>query len=85
MLEKELPKVLIRQFDIYTPVIKDEGSFTIEKKYYDKYDTDKYLHFPVILNDDKTLWKYGNLFLLNKIKINSEIDSQTLKSKRLER
>lgn len=84
MLERKLPKVVIRELDIYTPVIKDEENFTIEKKYFDKYDTNKYLHFPVILNDDdKTLWKYGNLFLLNKIKINSEIDSQTLKSKRL--
>ena len=83
MLERKLPKVVIRELDIYTPVIKDEENSIIEKKYFDKYDTNKYLHFPVILNDDKTLWKYGNLFLLNKIKINSEIDSQTLKSKRL--
>lgn len=39
---------------------------------------DNYLNFPVLLNNDGSVWKHGTLFLLNKIKSYQPIDSKRL-------
>lgn len=81
-MKKKIPGIIIKQLDIYTPILKKDKKTCIEKKYNDKYDIDTYINFPLFLEDNNTLWKYGNLFLMNKIKKNSEIDSETLYSNR---
>jgi integrase len=44
------------------------------------FSIDEYVHFYMLLNDDGSLWEYGNRFLLWKIKENEEISHKTLRS-----
>ncbi|MCG3666707.1 site-specific integrase [Aliarcobacter butzleri] len=53
---------IIPRLDIYR--IQSDKTKTHNHDFYVTY----YNHFPILIHDDGTLWKYANLYLLNKIK-----------------
>lgn len=70
-------KILLKQISTYTPFIKN-GSVT--QKDNDNIDIDNFLHFPAITNNDGSLWKHGNLYLLSKLKQYKKPSAKTLDS-----
>ena len=72
-----MKKLLLPQVNIYTPSIRDGK--VIEKSN-DDIDIDNFLHYPLLINDDGSLWKYGNLYLLSKLKAYTKVSSKTLDS-----
>jgi len=46
----------------------------------DDFNIDNFLHYPLLINNDGSLWKYGNLYLLSKLKVYTKPSSKTLDS-----
>lgn len=63
----ETKKYVIKNLEIYTPVV-DSIANVIEKQYAEDFDIENFLHFPILLNEDGSPWKYGVLYLLFKLK-----------------
>lgn len=66
--------ISLKKIDIYTPLSNGK------KIDNDDFHIDNFLHFKLIANNDGSLWKYGNLYLLSKLKGYSEPDHSTIKS-----
>ncbi|MDX4049126.1 tyrosine-type recombinase/integrase [Aliarcobacter skirrowii] len=75
-LTNQTEKVTIKTLDIYSPTIDTHGN--IVKEYNDDFEVDNYLHFPIILNANKSQWKQANRYLLYRLKIDQDINPQTL-------
>lgn len=69
-----MKKIVLKSLSIYTPTKNKQQLLN------DDFTVDNFLHFPVITNNDGSLWKYGNLFLLSKIKTYSLPSPKTLDS-----
>jgi len=69
-----MQKITLRKLDIYKPISKDK---TVEN---DDFYIDNFLHFPVLLNDDGSIWKHGSLYLLSKLKNYQKPSPKTLDS-----
>jgi len=72
-----MKKLLIPQIKIYIPIINNE---TIHETQNDDIDIDNFLHYPLLINNDGSLWKHGNLYLLSKLKAYTKPSSKTLDS-----
>ena len=57
-----MQKLTLRKLDIYTPISKDKTAQN------DDFDIDNFLHFPVLVEDNGSIWKHGSLYLLSKLK-----------------
>jgi integrase len=44
------------------------------------FKTNYFLHFPILLNNDGSVWKHGTLYLLSKLKNYKQPEKETLKS-----
>lgn len=60
--------------NIFTPLSKEKF---IQNE---DFDIDNFPHFPVLLNDDGSIWKHGSLYLLHKLKAYTKPSSKTLDS-----
>ena len=69
-----MKKLLLNQINIYTPISKDKQIIN------DDFDIDNFLHYPILINSDGSLWKHGNLYLLSKLKAYTKPSSKTLNS-----
>jgi len=69
-----MQKVVLKKLDIYTPISKDK---TVQN---DDFDIDNFLHFPILINDDGSIWKHGSLYLLSKLKNYQKPSPKTLDS-----
>ena len=72
-----MKKLLLRQIHIYSPTFKDG---TIKQELNDDIDIDNFLHYPLLINNDGSLWKHGNLYLLSKLKAYTKPSAKTLDS-----
>ena len=72
-----MKKILIPQVKIYKPLI-EEGQLLQSTN--NNFYIDSFLHYPLLINSDGSLWKYGNLYLLSKLKSYNEPSSKTLDS-----
>jgi len=61
-----MKKLTIPQLNIYAPSLKEDG--IIEQLPNDDIDIDNFLHYPILISNNGSLWKYGNLYLLSKLK-----------------
>jgi len=75
---QQAEKTTIKILDIYSPSIDNQGK--VIKDCNDDFELDNYLHFPIILNHNKTQWEDANRYLLYRIKNDQYINSQTLDS-----
>jgi len=72
-----MEKIKLKKLDIYSPkffnkkLIKNENS---------DFDIDNYLHFPILIEKDGSLWKEANLYLLSKLKEYKKPSPKTLSS-----
>ena len=64
----------LKKIDIFTPSVNGDAVRN------DDFHIDNYLHYNLIVNDDGTLWKHGNLYLLSKLKSYSEPNHLSIKS-----
>ena len=74
-----MKKTTLTRLDIFTPVTVNNVS-TYKQAYNEDFDIDNFLHFPVITNNDGSLWKHGNLYLLSKLKNYTKPSPKTLDS-----
>ncbi len=74
-----MKKVTIKNLEIYSPSI-NQNTESYTKDYNDDFDINNYLHFTIILNDDSSIWKYGSLYLLSKLKTFKKPEPKTLES-----
>ncbi len=72
-----MKKNLISTLEIYAPKIKDKKIIQVLN---DDFDIDNFLHYPLLINNDGSLWKDGNLYLLSKLKSYNKPSSKTLDS-----
>lgn len=71
-----MEKLTVQSLDIYDVFI--DKNKNIEKRISDDFYTDNFLHYPLLVNNDGSLWKYGNLYILSKLKSYKEVDYLTL-------
>lgn len=64
---------MIKSFEIYS--INQNKRIENED-----FDIDNFLHFPVLINDDGSVWKHGSLYLLSKLKNYQKPSQKTLDS-----
>ena len=69
-----MQKITLKGFDIFTPSSKEKSTQN------DDFDIDNFLHFPILTNDDGTIWKHGSLYLLSKLKNYQKPSPKTLDS-----
>lgn len=69
-----MKKIILKSLNIYT--IKSNKTQVENQDFH----IGNFLHFPVLTNNDGSLWKHGNLYLLSKLKIYSLPSSKTLDS-----
>ena len=69
-----MKKITLRKLDIYTLISKDK---TVQN---DDFDIDNFLHFPVLVEDNGSIWKHGSLYLLSKLKNYQKPSPKTLDS-----
>ena len=72
-----MKKLLVHQLNIYTTSVKNGK---IQEILSDDFDIDNFLHYPLLVNSDGSLWKHGNLYLLSKLKAYSKPSPKTLDS-----
>ena len=72
-----MKKALLSQIKIYSPQIK-KGK--IIETISNEFDIDNFLHYPILINSDGSLWKHGNLYLLSKLKSYNKPSPKTLDS-----
>lgn len=77
-IKEPAEKITIKIFDIYSPLIDNQSK--VIKEYNDDFEVDNYLHFPIILNANKSQWEQANRYLLFRLKNDQDINSQTLDS-----
>ena len=74
-------KLLLKQITIYQPVATlTNGTLQLQEEPNDDFDIDNFLHYPLLINEDGSLWKHGNLYLLSKLKAYTKPSSKTLDS-----
>ena len=74
-----MTKKLLNQIHIYTPsTLIADGTIKANKIPNDDIDIDNFLHYPILLNNDNSLWKHGNLYILSKLKAFTKPSSKTL-------
>jgi len=73
-----MQKVTLPKLEIFYTTINNKNN--PKQKLNDDFDIDNFLHFPILINDDGTLWKHGNLYLLSKLKQYKKPSSKTLDS-----
>lgn len=69
-----MQKITLKKLDIYTPISKDKSVHN------EDFDIDNFLHFPILTNDDGSVWKHGSLYLLSKLKNYQKPSPKTLDS-----
>lgn len=69
-----MKKILIKNLDIFSPVSKDNSIYN------EDFDIDSFLHFPILINNDGSIWKHGSLYLLSKLKKFQKPSYKTLDS-----
>jgi hypothetical protein len=72
-----MKKHLISQLQIYTPEIQNNK---VIESTNDDFDIDNFLHYPLLINNDGSLWEHGNLYILSKLKSYNKPSSKTLDS-----
>jgi len=72
-------KILVPKIDIYSLTYSDK-SLEVKKEWNEDFDIDNFLHFPLLVNSDGSLWKDGNLYLLSKLKHYKKPSPKTLDS-----
>jgi len=72
-----MTKTLISQIKIYSPQIDKNN---IIETLNNEFDIDNFLHYPMLINNDGSLWKHGNLYLLSKLKSYTKPSPKTLDS-----
>ncbi len=72
-----MKKTLLPQFKIFKPEIEESK---LKESVSDEFDIDNFLHYPVLINNDGSLWKHGNLYLLSKLKSYTKPSPKTLDS-----
>lgn len=72
-----MKKVLLPQFKIFKPIVEDGK---LKEAVSDEFDIDNFLHYPILINSDGSLWKHGNLYLLSKLKSYNKPSPKTLDS-----
>ncbi len=72
-----MKKILLSQIHIYTPT---HLNGKISNNLSDDIDIDNFLHYPLLIDNDGSLWKHGNLYLLSKLKAYTKPSSKTLDS-----
>jgi len=72
-----MKKHLISQLQIYTPEIQNHK---VIESTNDDFDIDNFLHYPLLINNDGSLWEHGNLYILSKLKSYNKPSSKTLDS-----
>lgn len=72
-----MKKLLLNQINIYKPSYMNG---TIKEVVNDDIDIDNFLHYPLLIDKDGSLWKHGNLYLLSKLKVYSKPSPKTLDS-----
>ncbi|RLA84319.1 MAG: hypothetical protein DRG78_01770 [Epsilonproteobacteria bacterium] len=60
--------ITLNKLAIYTPTIDTLDSTKVNQEINKNYYIDNYIHFSILMNNNNTIWKYGNLYLLYKIK-----------------
>lgn len=74
-----MQKVTLPRLDIFS--IKVDGNIESPKQEpNDDFDIDNFLHFPLLINNNGSLWKHGNLYLLSKLKLYNKPSPKTLDS-----
>lgn len=68
-------KIILNQLEIFTPFPHEKG---IKKHYNDDFDIDNFLHFPILINSDGSIWKHGSLYFLHKLKAYTKPSHKTL-------
>jgi hypothetical protein len=69
-----MKKYIINKIDIYKPISKAQSTQN------ENFDIDNFLHFPILTNDDGSVWKHGSLYLLSKLKNYQKPSPKTLDS-----
>jgi len=65
-----MKKLLLNQIHIYTPTVIDvKSTLKIKQDTNDDFDIDNFLYYPFLINNDGSLWKHGNLYLLHKLNV----------------
>lgn len=74
-------KLHLNKIDIFRPCIKNKiNDSALQYLKNEDFEIDNFLHYPVIINDDGSLWKHGNLYLLSKLKKYKTPSPKTLDS-----
>ena len=73
-----MQKSTLKQLKIFQPLIVNSCKHIQISN--DDFDIDNFLHYPFLINNDGSLWKYGNLYLLSKLKSYNKPSSKTLDS-----
>ena len=69
-----MKKITLNSLDIYTPLSKEKS---IQNE---DFDIDNFLHFPILVHNDGSVWKHGSLYLLSKLKNYQKPSPKTLDS-----
>jgi len=69
-----MKKYIINKIGIYKPISK------VQSTQNEDFDIDNFLHFPILTNDDGSVWKHDSLYLLSKLKKYQKPSSKTLDS-----
>ena len=75
-----LRSLQLYDFDLSDDYWKPQCSEKISKKSDDEFFRDEYLRFPVIVNENGSLWRDGNLYLLSFLKEPTEPNIRSLES-----
>jgi len=74
-----MQKITLPRLDIFN--IKVDGNIESPKQELnDDFDIDNFLHFPLLINNNGSLWRHGNLYLLSKLKEYKKPSHKTLDS-----
>lgn len=72
-----MKKLTINNLEIYTPTFRESKLVKIPN---DEFDITNFLHFPILTNEDDSIWKHGSLYLLSKLKSYKKLSPKTLDS-----
>ena len=74
-----MQKITLPRLDIFQT--KVNGNIKSPKQELnDDFDIDNFLHFPLLINNNGSLWRHGNLYLLSKLKQYKKPSPKTLDS-----
>lgn len=69
-----MKKLIIKKLNIFESQSKNISVYN------DNFNITNFLHFPILINDDGSIWKHGSLYLLSKLKNYQKPSPKTLDS-----